>query len=75
MRAESSRIYSKELIEVLFQQPYCKVKHLVENNIVARQQASVYLKQLEKMGVLRSVKVGRETLFINIKLYDLIKAE
>ena len=74
VRLELPKIYSKELIEVLFQQPYCKVKYLVDNKIVERQQASVYLKQLEQIGILRGEKVGRENLFINIRLYDLFRS-
>lgn len=73
VKTELPSIYSKEFVEVLFHQPYCKVAHLVDNEIVARQRASVYLKQLEKIGVLKGEKIGRENLFINIELYNLLK--
>ena len=66
------RVYSKELIELLFAQPYCKVKQLVDANIAKRQTASEYLKELEKIGVLKSKKVGTANLYLNIKLYELL---
>ena len=66
------RVYSKELIELLFEQPYCKVKFLVDRGIAKRQTAADYLRELEDIGILRSKQVGRENLFLNIKLYDLL---
>lgn len=73
VKTELPKIYSKELVEVLFYQPYCKIAHLVENKIVTRFAASKYLKLLEEIGVLRGEKMGREKLFINIRLYEFLK--
>jgi Fic family protein len=67
-----SRVYSKELIELLFEQPYCKVKYLVDRDIAKRQTAAEYLRELEEAGILRSKQVGRENLFVNIKLYNIL---
>ena len=67
-----ANMYSKELIELLFEQPYCKVKFLVDNNIVQRQQASKYLYKLENIGILKHKKVGREKLYENIRLLELL---
>jgi Fic family protein len=66
------RVYSKELIELLFVQPYCKVKQLVDADIAKRQTAAEYLKELEKIGILKSKKVGTTNLYLNIKLYELL---
>ena len=63
---------SKELIELLFAQPYSKVKHLVDADIAKRQTAAEYLKELEKIGILKSKKVGTANLYLNIKLYELL---
>ena len=68
-----SRVYTKELIELLFEQPYCKVKFLVDNGIAKRQTASEYLHELEKIGILKSQKIGKENLFLNVKLFDILK--
>ena len=66
------RVYSKELVELLFEQPYCKVKHLVDRGIAKRQTAADYLRELEKVGILKSKQVGRENLFLNVGLYELL---
>lgn len=67
-----SRVYSKELIELLFQQPYTKGQFLVDAGIAERKTAAEYLKELEKIGVLKARKIGRETLYLNGKLYSLL---
>lgn len=69
------RVYSKELIELLFEQPYCKVKFLVDRGIAKRQTAAEYLRELENIGLLKSKQVGRENLFLNTKLYELLTHE
>ncbi len=70
-----ARVYSKELIELLFEQPYCKIKFLVDSGIAKRQTAGDYLKELEKAGILKSKQAGRETLYLNVKLYKLLSGE
>ena len=47
------KIYSWELVEILFMQPYCRIANLVHADIAKRQTASVYLKQLCQIGVLK----------------------
>jgi Fic family protein len=66
------RVYSKELIEILFHQPYTKGQFLVDAGIAERQTAAEYLKELEKAGILQGKKVGRENLYLNVKLYELL---
>jgi Fic family protein len=66
-------IYSKELIELLFIQPYTKIAYLVEAGIAERRTASKYLKELEAIGVLESFRLGKEIIYVNRSLYDLLK--
>lgn len=68
-----SHIYSKELIELLFEQPYCKVQYIVEREIAKRQTAANYLNELERIGILKKSKAGKENLFLNVKLYEILK--
>jgi Fic family protein len=65
IRAQLPRIYSKDLIETIFHSPYCKIKFLEESGIAKRQTASTYLKELERIGILRSIKAGRDTYYVN----------
>jgi Fic family protein len=73
IRKEAPKAYDKELIEVLFEHPYCKIEILTDRLQVSRITASKYLKQLEEIGVVRSRKVWKETLYINTRLFDLLK--
>jgi Fic family protein len=66
-------VYSHELIEQIFLQPYCKPAHLVEAGIGHRQTAMKYLKELERIGVLQSQKIGRDRIYVNVRLYELLK--
>jgi Fic family protein len=66
------RIYSRELIEVIFERPYCRIQNLIDASIAARQTASIYLKELAGLKVLQEVAVGREKLFIHPKLMQLL---
>jgi Fic family protein len=71
-KALPGRVSSKDLIEIIFRQPYTKVQFLVDAGLGHRQTAGQYLRELESMGVLRSQRVGRETLYLNTRLYDLL---
>lgn len=67
-RVKANKAYSKDLIEIIFQHPYCKIGFLVQAGVAKRQTASAYLKALESAGILRSVRAGRENYFINDRL-------
>lgn len=62
------KAYSKDLVELIFEHPYCKIRFLEERGIAMRQTASNYLKAFAKADLLHSVKVGREMYFINHRL-------
>lgn len=66
------KAYSYELIDMIFEQPYCRISNLVDMGIAKRQTASTYLKQLCEIGVLVEMEVGREKLFIHPKLIELL---
>ncbi len=69
------KIYSWELVEALFKQPYCRINNLVSAGVAKRQTASVYLKNLCDIGVLKEFKSGRETLFVHPKYIELLNGE
>ena len=64
--------YSAELVEVLFRQPYCRIDVLVKNGIAKRQTASKYLQKLEAMKILKGRKVGRDKIYLNPELLDIL---
>jgi Fic family protein len=69
------KIYSWELVQLLFRQPYCRIAHLVDAGLAKRQTASVYLKQLAEIGVLEEIKSGRESLFVHPKYIELLSGD
>ena len=72
VREKLPKIYSRELVETIFEQPYSRIGNLVSKGIGQRQAASRYLQDLVGVGVLREVAVGREKLFIHPKLVQLL---
>lgn len=73
IRKKAPKSYSKELVELLFEQPYCKSEFLVKRLNITRITASKYLREIEKTGVLKSRIVWKETLYINSGLFNLLK--
>lgn len=59
-------------MDVIFEQPYCRIHNVVEKQIAGRQAASRYLKDLVDIGVLQEAQVGKEKLFIHPKLMQLL---
>jgi Fic family protein len=72
IRRELPKIYSRELAEVIFVNPYCRIGDLVSAGIAKRQAASVYLKTLAEHGLLTEMKLGREKLYLNPALLALL---
>jgi Fic family protein len=70
--ASSPKIYSRELVETLFTQPYCRIGDLVEAGLGNRVTASKYLHELAQSGVLRERKEGRENLYLNVRFLELL---
>ena len=69
------KIYSWELVELLFMQPYCRIANVVDAGLAKRQTASVYLKNLTDIGVLSELKSGRDVLFIHPKYIELLTGD
>lgn len=72
VRAKLPKIYSRELVDVIFEQPYCRIANVVEAGIAGRQAASRYLKALVAIGVMREQAFGKEKLFVHPKLMTLL---
>jgi Fic family protein len=75
VRNKAPKIYSRELIDTIFEQPYCRIANLVKAGIAKRQTASEYLSQLSDIGVLTPLQVGRDKLFLHRALLDLLASD
>ena len=75
VRQQVPKMYSRELVDAVFELPYCRIGNLTERGIAKRQTASVYLKELVRIGVLEEKQAGKERLFINVRLMHLLTRE
>lgn len=66
-------IYSRELTELIFNNFYTRIKDVIEIMNVTRKTASNYLYKLVELGVLQVEKRGRQKIFINHKLINIVK--
>lgn len=70
---ELPKIYSKDLVEVLFMHPYTKIEFLVDRLNITRKTASKYLSELESIDILENIQIKNSKFFINIKLFNLLR--
>jgi Fic family protein len=75
VRRARPKIYSFELINLIFELPYCRIQNVTRRVVAVRQTASSYLKELVKLSVLEEKPVGREKLFIHPKLMRLLTSD
>ena len=75
IRDKHPKIYSGELVDCIFKQPYCRIETLVEAGIGKRHTASRYLQTLVGAGILLEMRVGREKLFINREFVRLLSRD
>jgi Fic family protein len=74
-RVLPKRTFSKELIELIFEQPYCKIRFVEQAGMAKRLTATRYLRDLEHAGLVRCIKRGTELVFINQALWKLLTDE
>lgn len=74
IHAKLPKVYSKDLIEVLFRLPYTKRQFLEEAGLGNLKTLGNYLKELGKAGFLKSEKLGKEKLYLNHQLLEIWKS-
>lgn len=75
LREEMPNGYSRELVELIFAQPYCRISNVIDAKIAQRATASKLLKELVRLKVLIEIQVGREKLFINPRLMQILTGD
>ncbi|MGL4370418.1 MAG: Fic family protein [Spirochaetota bacterium] len=73
MKTKLPGVYSREFLELLYSNVYVRIGAVVDSGIASRNIASAYLKKCEQAGILTSRQSGRDTFYINTKLYELLK--
>ena len=61
-----------DLLNLLFEQPYCRISSVMDRCEVSRPTATKWLNALADEGVLRRVRNGRDVLFINVDFIDIL---
>jgi hypothetical protein len=59
----------------MFRLPYTKRQHLIDEKIGNPKTVGNYLITLEKNGFLKSVKVGKEKLYLNERLLKILEEQ
>lgn len=62
------KVYSKDLVEILFRLPYTKRQFLIDSKLGTSKTVGNYLRDLEDKGFLSSEKIGKEKLYLNHRL-------
>ncbi len=62
----------KEVIEKIFEQPYVSPRALLSREIRSLNTAKKYLSQLTSLGIMTPRKLGKEILYINLDLFNLL---
>jgi Fic family protein len=73
IKTKLPKIYSKDLVELLFRLPYTKRQNLIDENIGNAKTVGNYLILLEKNGILESIRVGKEKLYLNKRLLQILE--
>lgn len=72
VRKKSKQRIPKEVVELIYEQPYCKTEFIVNKEIAQRKAAERYLKELVILNILEPEKVGKEVIYKNIELYKIL---
>jgi Fic family protein len=75
VKEQEPKIYSYELVSLIFELPYCRIQNVVDAGLAQRQSASRYMKALVQLGVLEEIAKGREKLFVHPKYLRLLSED
>ena len=71
LRSELPKIYSQDLLNNLFKNPYTKIEFLEKDlNIISYQTARKYLETLTEEGFLHKIQKWKSSYYINVSLLN-----
>ena len=73
IKNELPKTYKKDLIEIIFKLPYTKRQNLIDAGLGTPKTVGNYLMALEDKGFLKSIKVGKEKLYLNYRLMRILE--
>lgn len=75
LRAELPKIYSQDLLNNLFRNPYTKIEFLQRDLDVSYQTARKYLQMMIEHKLLNKIQVGKSSYYMNDELIRVLKGE
>lgn len=75
IKTKLPKVYSKDIVEIIFKLPYTKRQHLIDEKIGNAKTVGNYLMALEQKEILKSVKVGKEKLYLNHRLLNILESK
>ena len=72
LREHLPKLYSQDLLNILFQHPYTRVQHIQHELGVSRATATRWLGLLANAGLVEKRRVGRGDYYVNAKLCELL---
>ena len=73
VREKLSKIYTAEMVDVLFLDFYTKNEYFKKRLGLSRNTASKYLNQLVELGVLSKEQVGKEIIYKNMAMFNIVE--
>lgn len=75
IRNKLPKVYSQDLLNLLFRHPYTRIDHAMEELKISRITATKYLDQLAEKGFLIKMKLGRNVYYINQPLFRIFSEQ
>ena len=75
LRSELPKIYSQDLLNNLFKNPYTKIEFLEKDLNISKRTAQNYLDMISSIGLLDKIKVGKSNYYTNENLIKVLKRE
>lgn len=70
MRSDLEKIYSQDLLNIIFSHPYTKISHVQDGLSASRPTATKYLDALVEIGIMHKLKLGRDSYYVNHDLME-----
>ena len=75
LRTKLPKLYSQDLLNNLFKYPYTKIEFIERDLSVSKRTAMRYLELLEKEGLVKKKKTGRNNFYLNEPLFRLLSGK
>lgn len=72
LRAELPKIYSQDLLNIFFKNPYTKTDFLEAELQISKRTSLNYLDAVTKIGLLKKIKAGKSNYYINTGLINIL---